>query len=62
MMCMHCNVELDYYWPSDHMSEDGSSVSKLQLIPVTEITEGETVMGGVGRAGNHCMSTLRHGD
>lgn len=51
MMCRHCNVELDYYWPSDHMSEDGSSVSKLQLTPVTEITEGETVIGGGGGVG-----------
>lgn len=53
MMCRHCDVELDYFWPSDHLSEDGSSVSKLQLTPVTETTEGETVISG----GDYCWAS-----
>lgn len=38
-----CNVALDYYWPSDDMSEGGSSASRLQL---NKTLESETMHKG----------------
>ena len=44
MQALWCSLRL--YWPSDHMSEGGSSASGPHWLWVTEITENKTVDKG----------------